>query len=285
MNDLSFEDLDKYLIKKNGKIIHQVWFGTIPNKKKAAKTYEQLKPYRDSWINKNPEWYYISWNLDRCNDLIKYFYPQHLHMYKKYPYVIQRCDSIRYFILHRYGGLYADMDYFCNKPWNEVLEKYKNDFYLVETPNNTSFDKVHVSNSLMYSKPGHVFWSILFIQLELYKDSPYYYYSRHAAIMFTTGPGVLNRVFNRHKIRYKLTHYPSDLFHPYGLKNDIKLLSEKPNVYAIHLGRGTWETHDSKFLIFLYQEYKIILFIIIILTFPFILNRLQNTNIRISLAS
>jgi inositol phosphorylceramide mannosyltransferase catalytic subunit len=273
MNSLSFEELDEYLLQKNSKIIHQVWFGTIPSKKEARKTYENLKTYRNSWIVKNPTWFYMSWDLKNCDNLVKKHYPQHLEMYKNFPYTIQRCDTVRYFILHRYGGLYADMDYFCNKPWDDVLKKYRSELYLVETPNNSGFEKVHVSNSLMYSKAGHMFWNSLFIDMEINKESPYYYCGKHISIMFTTGPGILNRVFNNHKIRYKLDYYPRDLFHPYGLKNDIKIVSEKPNVYAVHLGRGSWESGDSKIFIFLYQEYKILIFIFLGLMLPLFLSK------------
>ena len=272
MNELSFEDLDKYLLNKDNKIIHQVWFGIIPNKKKAAKTYTFLKPYRDSWITKNPKWFYMSWNLEKCDKLLKEHYPHHLDMYKKYPYHIQRCDAIRYFILHRYGGLYVDMDYFCNKPWNEVLEKYHNDIYIVETPNNTGLDDIHVSNSLMYSKKGHIFWNTLFIELENKKTQPCYY-SKHIEIMFTAGPGILNRIFNMYKVRYKLNYYPYNLFHPYGLNLDPKILSSNNNVYAFHIQNGSWHSMDTLILNFLYQEYKILLFVIILLVLPLIIKR------------
>lgn len=273
MEQLTFEHLDQYLLKQNSKIIHQVWFGTIPNKISAAKTYKNLKPYRDSWINKNPEWFYMSWNLSNCNKLIKQFYPQHLQMFKNYPYEIQRCDAIRYFILHRYGGLYADMDYYCNKPWDEVVNKYPETLYLVQTPNNISSYKIHISNSLMYSAvKNHPYWNSIFIEMELKKDSPYYY-NRHLTIMMTTGPSIINRIFNKYKYRYRINYYPANLFHPYGLANNIKLIKDLPNnIYAVHLGKGSWETKDSKILIFVYQEIKIILFIIFLLIIPLLFN-------------
>src|SRR3989344_7475122 len=135
---LDFDDLDRYLLSQNGRIIHQVWFGTIPNFTKAKKTYDSLKQCRDSWKIKNPKYFHIEWNKKMCIDLIKYFYPQHENMFKNYTYDIQRCDAIRYFILHRYGGLYADMDYFCNRGWDEVIEKYPLSLYLVQTPNRGS---------------------------------------------------------------------------------------------------------------------------------------------------
>lgn len=266
MDELSFEDIDNYLLSQQGKIIHQIWFGTIPNKRAARKALEGLKKYRDSWLVKNPDWTYMCWNLNRCNSLINTHYPEHREMYEKYPWPIQKCDCVRYFILHRYGGLYADMDYCCIKPFTLVLTEYTNPIYLVETPNKVSKD-THVSNSLMYSKPGHVFWKKLFIEMEKHKIKPYYY-GRHLTIMFTTGPGILNRVYNRYRIKYKLDHFPYQKFHPLGLTMESASCKD---VYAIHMGKGSWETNDSKVLIFLYTEHKILLFIIGIMLLNYIL--------------
>jgi inositol phosphorylceramide mannosyltransferase catalytic subunit len=269
MDDLSFEDIDTYLLSQRGKIIHQIWFGTIPNKKKAKKAFESLKKYRDSWLIKNPDWTYICWNLDRCDSLIFTHYPEHREMYEKYPYQIQKCDAVRYFILHRYGGIYADMDYHCIKSFTEVLQRFHNPIYLVETPNKVS-GEAHVSNSLMYSSPNHVFWKKLFIEMEKNRYTPYYY-GRHLTIMFTTGPGILNRVYNRYKIRFRLDHFPYKKFHPLGLTTEN---IECKDVYAIHMGKGSWETNDSKFLIFIYTEYKILLFILGILCIAYILSNI-----------
>lgn len=269
MEELNFEDLDQYLLKQNGKIIHQIWFmdGIIPSKAASRKEFESMKKYRDSWLTNNPTWTYICWDIDKSNELVKRHYTHHKEMYDKYPYQIQRCDAVRYFFLHRYGGLYADMDYYCNRPWDEVLQNYKNDIYLVETPNKLGDEKnIHISNSLMYSRPKHVFWSKLFIELEQNQSLPMYY-GRHVTIMFTTGPGILNRIYNMYRTRYRLDHYPHELFHPYGLKSDIITLN-KPNLYAIHIGKGSWETKDSKILIFMYTEWKIISMIILVLILP-----------------
>lgn len=273
MDELSLEDLDKYLLQQNGKIIHQIWFDNIlPSKRATNKAYEKLQKYRDTWLLKNPGWVYICWNVSRAEELVKQHYPQHLDMYKKYPYPIQRCDAVRYFFLHRYGGLYADMDYHCNRSWDEVVHSFTNDIYLVETPNKIS-SGVHVSNSLMYSKPRHVFWSQLFIELEMRRTVPIYY-GRHMTVMLTTGPSIINRVYNKYKIRYKLDFYPYKYFHPCGLSDDIITTGNRSEVYAIHMGKGSWETKDSKVLIFLYREWFIILFILLILSVPNLIYKL-----------
>ncbi len=159
------------------------------------------------------------------------------------------------------------MDYFCNKSLSEVHENYPNDIYFVETPNKMTSD-THISNSLMYSVRNHVFWKRLFIELELNKEIPYYY-SRHVQIMFTTGPGILNKAFNMFKLRDKLDYLPYKFFHPYGLADEIITnLTNNSDVYAVHIGKGSWETIDSKWIIFIYQEYKIILFLLLTLILP-----------------
>ena len=46
MDTLTFDVLDKYLIEQNSKIIHQIWFGNIPNKREAKKAFIELKKYK-----------------------------------------------------------------------------------------------------------------------------------------------------------------------------------------------------------------------------------------------
>jgi inositol phosphorylceramide mannosyltransferase catalytic subunit len=269
----SFEVLDTELLSKNSKIIHQVWFGLIPNKKSAKKLFDKLEKYRNSWINKNPEFYYTCWNYEMCELLIKTHYPEFIPVYKGYKYLIQKCDSVRYFILHRYGGLYADMDFYCLQPWSKVIEEYPLDVYLVETPNKIGFNTVHVSNSLMYSAvQNHVYWKLLTIDLFTACKQPVYY-GKHLTVMYSTGPAIVNRVYNNNKIRHKLGYYPYDKFHPFGVKTDMASLSGLTNVYAVHMSQGSWSGGDSDVLNFFYKEHKICLFIMFILIIPIIYSK------------
>jgi mannosyltransferase OCH1-like enzyme len=255
-------ELDKELKSKNGKIIHQVWFGTIPNKREAKKAYEKLKLYRDSWTTKNPDWFRVEWNKKMCDDLMKTFFKESYDTYRKYKYEIQRCDMVRYFILYLYSGFYIDMDYYCNRPLSEVQENFKNDIYFVQSPNGTYFqDDDHVSNSFMYSVSGHPFWKEVFKGLEEYKNMPYYY-SKHLQVMFTSGPGFLNRIYSKNKIRYKVKSLPWKLFHPYGIKDDVKTLNLDKSIYCAHISKGSWSGKDTFILNTISRDWTIIVFII-----------------------
>lgn len=257
--------LDPIILGFNGRVIHQIWFGTIPNKSTARKAYEKLKLYRDSWSEKNPTWSRIEWNKKMCDQLIKLHFPEHTELYKHYKYEIQRCDMIRYLILYRYGGWYADMDYYCNRPLDEVHNEYKNDIYFVQTPNSTILhDDDHVSNSLMYSKPKHPYWRQVMLVLEKNQKTIYYYYSKHLAVMYTTGPAILNRIYSVHKYRYKVKSLPYKLFHPYGIQDKKLFLKSNKEVFTIHLGKGSWEEQDSKIFLFFFTEWKIVLLLLFI---------------------
>ena len=70
MDNLDLVDLDKCLLAQKGRIIHQVWFGTIPNKIVAKKTYIKFKKYRDSWKIKNPTWFHIEWGKKMSDNFI-----------------------------------------------------------------------------------------------------------------------------------------------------------------------------------------------------------------------
>jgi inositol phosphorylceramide mannosyltransferase catalytic subunit len=269
MDSLTWDEFDATLLSLDSKIIHQIWFGTYPTRQSAAKIREELNKYEKTWINRNPDWLHVVWDTRRCRELIRLCYPQHQPLYEGYRWDIQRCDAARYFFLHRYGGLYSDMDYVCHKPWTEVVVEYPHKLYLVETPNKMS-SALHVSNSLMFSSvQKHTFWSRLFIEMERCKKVPVYY-SRHMEIMYTTGPGILNKTFNVYERVDKLCSYPAKLFHPYGITSENLDLGRAVGYYAVHLGKGSWEGKDSKIALFVYLHWRILVFIILVMSLPWL---------------
>lgn len=50
------------------------------------------------------------WTDAKAVDFIAREYPWFLETFKGYEYPIQRADTIRYFVLAHYGGIYIDLD-------------------------------------------------------------------------------------------------------------------------------------------------------------------------------
>ena len=268
--ELCFPELDEYLRIQKNKIIHQVWFGTIPNREQAKKTYLKLKQYRESWTKRNHNWVHIEWSRRRSFEFVKRYFPEYYALFRSYRYEIQRCDVIRYLLLYRYGGWYADMDYYCNRPLDEAMSQYPNKIYFVQTPNTTFLqDEDYISNSLMYSEAGHQYWKCVMAELEEHSQ-PLLSYGKHLTVMLSTGPARLNKVYVKYKEQYEVKSLPWKLFHPYGVTNIKLSLHVDDSVFAIHCGKGSWEDVDSKVFLFFFRDWKIVLFIVFVLSIPII---------------
>ena len=83
MNIQNFSDIDKILLAQNGRIIHQVWFTSIQNKKKTIECYNKLKIHRESWKIKNLTWFHFEWDQHLSDILVKTLFPEHDNIYKK----------------------------------------------------------------------------------------------------------------------------------------------------------------------------------------------------------
>ena len=86
-------------------IIHQIWSGIDEPLPETAQILG------DTWKQDYPDWEYKVWNNQMMNDFVQQYYPQYWEIYQKFPYNIQRWDTIRYLILDKIGGMYVDFDY------------------------------------------------------------------------------------------------------------------------------------------------------------------------------
>lgn len=265
MNGTEWEQFDSYLLNQKARVLHQIWFWTISTTYfESQKLYRKLKKFRDSWKLKNIEWCHVEWSKDNCYQLVKNHYPHHLDMYKNYTYDIQRCDAVRYFILHRYGGVYVDMDYYCNRSLDEVMKNYTSDIYLVQTPNKILLqDDDYVSNSYMISRASqHPFWLHAMIEMEMSKDVPQYY-GKHLVVMLTAGPSLLNKVYHKYKHRYNVKSLPSQLFQPYGIRDELRNIKVSKEVYAVHINQGSWAREDTSLLNIFIRDWSLFAFILV----------------------
>lgn len=228
-------------------ILHQTWKNdTIP--------YNLFsKEWIDSWKKFNFD--YMFWTDDDNRRLIRDFYPELLEIYDSYDKSVKRCDLARYCMLDKFGGLYADLDCIGVNDYTKTLEE--NSLVLtVEPVENTMFSlgKMMLSNALMYSKPGHKFWSYVF------KEALKREY-RNTVAVIETGPAFLTRAHdafvrdgNTALILGAETFLWSKIPGNKNLKDmefkDGFKMSDK--VFAIHIDNLSWNASSSNYLIYKY---------------------------------
>jgi mannosyltransferase OCH1-like enzyme len=169
------------------KIIHQTY--------KQTELPDQWKQTPVEWQEKHPDWKYEFWTDDRNRKLIEEHYPWFLEQYDSYDTPIQRADSVRYFILHHYGGIYADMDIISSRNIEQLLQN--EELVLFQTPN------WGITNSLMASVPGHRFWEKLHEDLKLWRNQFWYPYLAYLKINYSTGSGLLWYAWSTWRDPYK----------------------------------------------------------------------------------
>jgi mannosyltransferase OCH1-like enzyme len=211
-------------LNKIPKIIHQ----TAPSdmKKWPKKWIECQK----SWKRCFPEgeWIHIMWTDEDLDQLIRIEFPFFYKTFKGYPKQIQRVDMARYFILYKYGGIYADMDFECMRNFYNTLNQ-KN-VCIAESPYK---ENENLHNSLMCSPPSHPFWEQVFKEAELTKNI--------SNVLTSTGPRLVDRAYNAYPNKEKVTILPEKLYNPSKNSADFN----NPMVYCKHYLTTVWNNPSN----------------------------------------
>jgi len=175
--------------RKLPKIVHQQWKSgkdTIPT---------PFSLWRESWrlLFPPPEYEHVLWTDDDCLALVKEHYGWFSPTYESYDRNIKRVDACRYFVLHRHGGLYADLDYEPLVNFWRYLPTSR--VGIVESPH--QYSEKH-QNSLMSSPPGHDFWpSVVFGMLVERAEKP---------VLRATGPAFVDAAIRTYAAAKKGRH-------------------------------------------------------------------------------
>jgi len=208
------------------KIIHQTW--------KNENIPACMRNYVRSWKKLHPDYQYMFWTDHTIRELIKTYYPWFLEYFDSYPHQIMRVDAFRFFVLHRYGGVYADLDLECYKCIDPLLKEAKMLLFL-EWPGS-------VSNAIMGAVPNHPFLEYCFTALV----DKHVRYGPNTAAWGATGPKFLTETLDSYKKfgyrDYKL--YPSYYFFPIPWHKPTGDQSGKadryPRSFGAHHWQGTW---------------------------------------------
>ena len=109
---------------------------------------------------------YMFWSDASLEALIRESYPQHLSLFLGFAYTIQRVDFARYCILHKYGGLYVDLNLEVKPGFLHLWRMYESKpVALGESDNsNTNFIGRKFTNALMMSLPECTLWPMIMKQ-------------------------------------------------------------------------------------------------------------------------
>lgn len=114
-------------------------------------------------------------------------------MYDSYKYPIQRADSIRYFILHHFGGIYMDLDIGCRRRMDGLLQGDWEAILPITKPVSESSEisiepalmcQVGVSNDLIFSSKGSAFMDDVVHGLPAFNHE---WVTNYPTVMFSTG--------------------------------------------------------------------------------------------------
>jgi mannosyltransferase OCH1-like enzyme len=128
-------------------IIHQQWkTDVVPHK------YLQWQSRVRAMF---PNHDYVLWTDNKLEDFVANYYPDFLDSFRCLPHHIMRVDTAMYFILHKYGRLYMDMDY---KVLVDFWDRLPDDAPAIIQSFSHYLEQTQ--NSFMSSPPGHALWPI-----------------------------------------------------------------------------------------------------------------------------
>lgn len=228
------------------RVLHQTYKdNNIPN---------NLRVLQKSWLKHNPDWQYRFWSDEDIRGFVVEHFADFLDTFDAYPHNIMRVDAFRYLLLYHHGGIYADLDFECLKPMDDLLGQQ--DIFLIPEPDeHLNKHKTQVrnldyvaSNAFMASMPGHPFWQKV---IELLKTN-----SNNPDVLDATGPFMLTYAHNSFSPTIPLAnphHFDGLLSDDQGKvagkaqynidKNDRDesvVIKQDVPLYARHHWAGTW---------------------------------------------
>ena len=207
-----------------------------------------------TWTTHNPSYTHDLWDDAQNRQFVAEHYTWFLPTYDSYDREIKRADAIRYMYLHKYGGIYADMDFECLQSFEPLLKKFESHSNIVlgSMASAPHLGMHSIPNAILISKPGQDFWlSLLHKMEEAAKDLS-------LGVEAMTGPIVLKKMVDRDwfgshciKILEPGVFYPiswnvqnEERLEALGKKNYQELTAEirkrYPEAYAVTYWTHSW---------------------------------------------
>lgn len=228
------------------RIIHQTW--------KTREIPEHWQESQDEWKKMGKYGFqYILWTDEDNRALIKTDYPWFLKKFDDYPYPIQRADAVRYFILHKYGGVYSDLDIVPDvDKFIHIFNAYKDsDIVLTESHRDNHFAGQIITNAFMMSKAGSNFWPHVWDMLEHPAQVNWWkkilmWFSYYFHVLMSTGPAMLSDATLTYENPKDIVVLPAGIIPSAMNQENIDYDTEDASVTKTLRG-SSWHTSDASF--------------------------------------
>jgi mannosyltransferase OCH1-like enzyme len=157
-------------------------------------SYKSFDTVPGHWKPSIEKWKELGWNVmfhsDADNDqLVAQDYPQYLGKYQGMKYIIQKVDLVRLCYLHKWGGVWCDLDLVPSRDIYADLQPHQV-CLLLSPVNHESY-----TNMFMASVPGHPLW-IAYLDA-ISSEGPWWALGKHLEVMYTTGPSKMDHVVRK----------------------------------------------------------------------------------------
>ncbi|KAJ3340583.1 hypothetical protein HDU83_007007 [Entophlyctis luteolus] len=155
-----------------------------------------------SWETQNPTYRHIVLDDAAALEFMRTEFPGDVFSaYEKLPLTVLRSDMLRYAMMWKWGGVYADSDTYCRRPVDTWFGKYSSSEIIVSVEwyqNTISFPgekykKTQLVQWLFAAKPKHkVFWNILVEMTKTVHSKSKGYLKQSAFVEEIGGPQVFS---------------------------------------------------------------------------------------------
>ena len=192
------------------------------------------------WKAVHPEYQYMFWDEATLDSFVRECFPDYYDEWSGLDKVIKKCDAARYMVLHRFGGVYADLDTYPFRSMDELIDDFDAhdvDVILSEESNDPLAWKSHVSrliveergfetvlgNAILISRKGAVIWLDFLDQAFKRKEMP---------VLESFSTWHLTHFYEKKKNEFNSIVIPSGHL--------LNTRFEGQKTYAIHSYDGSW---------------------------------------------
>ncbi len=111
---------------------------------------------RQNILDKNQDYLYTLLTERDANAFIETHYPAYLNTYNALERIHYKSDLLRYLYLHKYGGIYVDIDLLPVLSFDILLQKMDCSLYVPLGAHHNG--KLEVANGFIGSVPSHPLW-------------------------------------------------------------------------------------------------------------------------------